>query len=159
WGRMTFLLAVFPLGGHVKVPGPPAPAPDLDVETAAPRRVPVWRRLAVVPGGIVANVLFAILCFSLVYRGPGERQPAPVVGTVVPGSPAWEKGVPAGAWFHQIGRKKDPPLYFTDLLPEVMLSQEGEEIPFAYSNPPAQPEKTEITLVPRKTADRPLIGV
>jgi regulator of sigma E protease len=161
WGRMIFLLAVFPLGGYVRITGPP-PALEQDVEGPPPvRAVPVWRRLAVVPGGIAASILFAILCFGMVFRGPGKQLPAAVVGMVVPGSPAWEKGVPAGAWIHQIGNHKGHPLYFTDILPEVMLSSEGEELSFVYSNPPEQTENTTITLLPRRAGrdDHPLVGI
>jgi membrane-associated protease RseP (regulator of RpoE activity) len=161
-GRMTFLLAVFPLGGFVRVVGSPPPANHEGEDLSPPPIVPVWRRFLVVAAGVTASLVFALLCFALFFRsGPGMGKPAGVVGLVVPGSPAWEKGIPAGAWIHQVGNKKEGPIYFTDVMPEVMLSGEGEELPFVYSNPPYEKELTAITLQARKDKDddRPLIGV
>jgi regulator of sigma E protease len=162
WGRMTYVLAVLPLGGYVKLVGPQKTQPvgQSDQGPPPPQNAPVWRRLGVVAGGVLASLFLAVVCFSVVWRGPGKQQPAGVVGMVVPGSPAWEKGVPSGAWIHQIGNVHEP-LYFSSLLPEVMLSGDGQELPFVYSVPPYDMKWTEITLKARKEKkdQRPLIGI
>src|SRR5919199_3248723 len=59
-GRTTVALALFPLGGYVTVPAPNPPPPDRSGGSSPPSpAAPAWKRLGVVPGGILANVFLA----------------------------------------------------------------------------------------------------
>ncbi|MFT8211929.1 MAG: sigma E protease regulator RseP [Symbiopectobacterium sp.] len=80
-----FVIAVIPLGGYVKML-------DERVDTVSPEqhhlsfnRKTVWQRAAIVSAGPIANFLFAIVAYWLVFiiGVPGVR---PVVGEIVPNS-------------------------------------------------------------------------
>lgn len=82
-----YVIAAIPLGGYVKMlderEGPVEPA---ELPRAFNRQsLPV--RTAIVIAGPLANLLFAILAFSLVFM-LGESGIRPLVGAVAPGSPA-----------------------------------------------------------------------
>ena len=91
-----FVVAAIPLGGYVKMlderEGEVAPAwlPQ------SFNRKPVGARIAIVAAGPLANFLLALLLFWLVAL-LGESRLAAVIGSVQPGSPAAEAGLPAGA--------------------------------------------------------------
>jgi regulator of sigma E protease len=163
-GETTYMIGLVPLGGYVKMVGEGPESEEADEDPRSFKNKSVWQRMAIISAGVIMNVILAFICFIIVFRGPGKEQPAGVVGHVVPASPAWKKGIPSGALIHKIGSKEETsrnPLFFTDLMPEVMLSGEGEELPFVYSNPPFEKQKIAITLQARKEKDddRPLIGV
>lgn len=80
-----FVIALIPLGGYVKML-------DERVDTVSPEqhhlsfnRKTVWQRAAIVSAGPIANFLFAIAAYWLVFiiGVPGVR---PVVGEIVPNS-------------------------------------------------------------------------
>jgi membrane-associated protease RseP (regulator of RpoE activity) len=159
WGRHTYVLAVFPLGGFVRAA--PLPQPDaepLAPDVSMPRYGPLWKRLIVATGGVLGNVLLAWICFA-VWAGRGMERVAAVVGRVEPGAPAWVKGVPAGAAIVRIGDVADP--YFDDLLRAVYASRPGEELSLAYRRPGQVAGPTAIRLEPRRRPQdlRPMIGV
>lgn len=80
-----FVIALIPLGGYVKML-------DERVDTVSPEqhhlsfnRKTVWQRAAIVSAGPIANFLFAVVAYWLVFiiGVPGVR---PVVGEIVPNS-------------------------------------------------------------------------
>ena len=95
-GETEWSLRAFPLGGYVRMLG----QDDLDptkVSTAARsyQRAPVGKRMVVVTAGVLANLALAIALFVLAFL-VGVRFEAPVVGTVLPGSPAAEAQAEGG---------------------------------------------------------------
>ena len=83
-----FVIALIPLGGYVKML-------DERVDTVSPEqhhlsfnRKTVWQRAAIVSAGPIANFLFAVVAYWLVFiiGVPGVR---PVVGEIVPNSIAY----------------------------------------------------------------------
>ena len=147
WGRTSFVLAWFPLGGYATVPLPKEAA-------EVPR---VWRRLFVASGGVIMNVILAWLCFTLCWSRGMERSAA-VIGLVNAGSPAWTKGLPTGAVIEQIGDIRKPT--FEDLMSRVMGSRENEELQIVYSVP-GNPNKVRVEIMPRldRQQGRPMLGV
>jgi len=87
-----FVVAAIPLGGYVRMlderEGEVAP----EQRHLAFNRQPLPRRMAVVVAGPLFNFLFALLAYWLMYVGgvPGIR---PIVGTVMPDSPAAVAGI------------------------------------------------------------------
>jgi regulator of sigma E protease len=61
-------------------------APDSYLAKSVPQR------LAIIVAGVVMNFIFAIVCAAAAYM-TGVIDTAPVVGNVMPGSPAWEAGL------------------------------------------------------------------
>lgn len=93
--RMEFVIAALPLGGYVKM----LDETEGDVPAAElPRafnRQPVWKRMAIVLAGPMANFLFAILAYWAVNMA-GIEGITPVVGRVLEGSIAERAGFRAG---------------------------------------------------------------
>lgn len=93
--RTEWALSAIPMGGYVKMlderEGAVAPA-DLPF---AFNRQPVWRRIAIVVAGPVANLLLAVLLFSGTYVAgvPGQRA---VLAEAPAGTPAAAVGVHDG---------------------------------------------------------------
>jgi len=95
-------LAWIPLGGYVKLHGQEQPG-DVSPETAAswmPGRTfhekPIWKRAIVIAAGPVANMVLAAVVFILLCAVEGTPVSAPVVGAVLPDSPAAAAGLQAG---------------------------------------------------------------
>jgi regulator of sigma E protease len=97
-----WVIAVFPLGGYVKMlderEGPVAPAE----RSRTFNRQTVWRRIAIVVAGPAANFLLAIALYwaLFVYGVPGLK---PVLGEPPAGTPAYHAGFTAGEVLVRIG--------------------------------------------------------
>uniref|UniRef100_E1T4W5 Zinc metalloprotease n=1 Tax=Burkholderia sp. (strain CCGE1003) TaxID=640512 RepID=E1T4W5_BURSG len=91
-------VAALPLGGYVKMldereaGGAPIPA---DALPHAFNRQSVWRRIAIVAAGPVANFLLAILLFSLVFA-TGVTEPAAILAAPAPNTAAAVAGFEGG---------------------------------------------------------------
>jgi regulator of sigma E protease len=102
--RTEWIIAAFPLGGYVKMlderEGPVA-AEDLP---RAFNRQSVWRRVAIVVAGPLANFLLAIALYWVLFVTglPGIR---PVIGEPPPASPARIAGFAAGDTLVRIGNE------------------------------------------------------
>lgn len=87
-GATDYRVSLVPLGGYVQVAG----------QDPGDRRYPasqcLWskgtgQRMLFFSGGVVMNLLFALVAFPVVFHA-GVDFVAPVVGAVAPGSAAWE---------------------------------------------------------------------
>ncbi len=100
-GETEYSLRWLPLGGFVRMLG----QDDLDPARggSGPRSfgaVSIGRRMVVISAGVIMNVLLAVACFIIAFS-VGVPFEAPVIGEVVPGSPASRAaavtpGVPPG---------------------------------------------------------------
>jgi regulator of sigma E protease len=91
-----------PLGGYVKMVGDldPASTPDLDTlkkmnEEARSKSLyykTVWQRIAVSGAGPIANYIFAILVFSILFATVGQRYTIPVIESIQLDSAAAKAG-------------------------------------------------------------------
>jgi regulator of sigma E protease len=160
WGETTYMIALFPLGGYVKMVGEGAESEEDDNDPRSFKNKSVGQRMAIISAGVFMNVVLACVCFVFVYTHGMKRQPA-VVGVVDSGGIAWAKGIPAGAVLVQIGDTRPArELYFSDLKSEVLRSRGGQTLPVYYRLPP-DPEEHRIDIEPRveKGAGLPMIGV
>jgi regulator of sigma E protease len=90
-----FVMAMLPLGGYVKMLDErEGNVSEIDRPYAFNTKT-VWQRMAIVIAGPMANFLFAIVAFWVVFLS-GERQLAPVVGGVEVGSLAEQAGFQPG---------------------------------------------------------------
>jgi regulator of sigma E protease len=93
--RTEWVIAALPLGGYVKMlderEGPVAP----EEAYRAFNRQGVWRRIAIVAAGPVANFLLAIAFYWLLFVG-GVQEAKPIVGTPEPGTAAEAAGLARG---------------------------------------------------------------
>ncbi len=103
-GETDYCINVIPLGGYVKMLGQEDFKPESG-ELPDPRAFnnkSVGARFAVVAAGVIMNVIFAAIAFVVVSM-VGMKASAPVIGSVLPGSPAsaasitWSAPIPADA--------------------------------------------------------------
>ena len=95
-GETEYSLRALPLGGFVRMLGQDDLHPTAASSDARSyNKVPVWKRMIIVSGGVTLNIAMAILLFVISFM-VGVRFEAPLVGAVVPAAPAAVAGIQAG---------------------------------------------------------------
>lgn len=157
-GETEYALSVIPLGGFVKMLGETAE------ENAATSNDPrsynnksVGARMAIISAGVIMNILLGLICFIIVYSQGVPEIPA-VVGSVLPGTPAYEKGLRPGDEVVAINGQRG--VDYQDLRRIVSLSAEGESVDFEVRRP-GQSDPIRMSILPRRDGDamNPSIGV
>lgn len=96
-----YVIAAIPLGGYVKMLDERvAEVPDDKLDGAFNRK-PVWQRIAIVAAGPIANFIFAIFAFWLMYL-IGVNTVKPVIGSITPQSIAQQAGLESGQKINMI---------------------------------------------------------
>jgi len=159
WGDTEYGLGVFPLGGYVKMLGQednPSEIKGQEVDedgTVVPipsdsylaKSVP--QRMAIIVAGVVMNFLFAIVCATGAYL-IGFADTAPVIGNIVPGSPAWLAGLQVGDRIETIDNKKA--YVFTDINMSMVGGENGVKLNITRLADDGQTQRVEQTVIPRK---------
>ena len=97
-----FILAAFPLGGYVRMLDErEAPVAAEEVHRAFNRQ-PIWKRMAIVIAGPLANLLLAVFLYWLLFM-TGVTGLKPTLGDVAPGSAAAQASMKAGEVVRTIG--------------------------------------------------------
>ena len=97
-----FILAAFPLGGYVRMLDErEAPVAEEDLPRAFNRQ-PVWRRMAIVVAGPLANLLLAVALYWVLFMS-GVTGLKPIVGDVPAGSAAAHASMKPGEVVRKIG--------------------------------------------------------
>jgi len=87
-----YVIAWIPLGGYVSMLDErEAPVDSQELDQASNRQS-VWKRIAIVSAGPLANFALAVVTYWLLFVS-GTSALAPVVGHVEPGSPAYKAGL------------------------------------------------------------------
>jgi regulator of sigma E protease len=96
-GATLYQIAAVPLGGYVRMAGedqhgrdPDEPARDYELGGKS-----VGQRFFIYSGGVLMNVVFALVAFPLVLLA-GLPSLEPMVSEPAPGTPAWHARIPAG---------------------------------------------------------------
>jgi regulator of sigma E protease len=161
WGETTYKLALIPLGGYVQMVGQvdgDESADGSDDDPRSYRNKSVWQRMAIISAGVTMNAILAVICFVIVFRGPGKDRAAGVIGRLDTNMVAFQAGVPPGAVIRQIGDIRDP--NFEDLMRYVIATTDGEKVLLRYQVP-GQAEK-EVEIEPRLGPGdlrRPMLGI
>lgn len=96
--QTEWVLSVLPLGGYVKMldarEQPLEDIPEADLKREFTRQS-VWRRIAIVAAGPIANFLLAILLFAGLYMH-GVPEPVPVLRAATAQTAAYQAGLRAG---------------------------------------------------------------
>lgn len=104
--QTEFVLAAFPLGGYVKMLDErETPADELIQEQDLPRafnRQSVWKRIAIVSAGPIANLLLAVFIYWFLFM-QGVMGVRPLLGDITEGTPAAHASMKAGELIKKVG--------------------------------------------------------
>ena len=151
-----------PVGGYVKFFGDAdaSSRPDRDAaETmSAEERAralpfkPLYQRVLVVAAGPFANFILAIVIFTLTFMFLGRIAVPPVIGSVVPGSPAQTAGIKSGDVIRSIDGTA---ISDFDQLPEIISVSAGQDLAITL-----QRGSRELTVhaTPKNTRRKDLFG-
>jgi regulator of sigma E protease len=159
-GETTYMIALFPLGGYVKMVGE-GPEEDSEDDPRSFKNKPVWQRMAIISAGVTMNILLAFTFFVYVFLTHGAPRSPGVVGHVEPGSPAWVAGIQPGDVIYWYGSKGPRP-YFDDILPVTINSKKDEPIKLVVGLPGLPEDKWHWdSIVARRDKEdtRPIIGI
>jgi len=126
-GETEYRIGLIPFGGFVKMLGQEDTGPvKTSDDPCSFANKPISTRIPVIAAGVVFNVISAVIIFMVVFL-VGIKLPPPIVGAVVPDSPAARKGLKPGDEIIEIaGKSKD--LDFGSIMIAAALSDEGEEV-------------------------------
>lgn len=110
-GDTDYKVSLLPIGGYVRMHGE-APGEGDPTDPRALNNASVGWRFLIFSGGVIMNLVFALIAFPLVFNS-GVPFTAPLIGSVQPGSPAWEAGLERG---DRILRVDGDPVYSFDQL-------------------------------------------
>jgi regulator of sigma E protease len=142
-GETEYRIGMIPFGGFVKMLG------QEDTSTVEATDDPrsyvnkgVGTRMAVIVAGVTFNIISALIVFMTVFL-VGIKQIAPVVGGVMPGSPADVAGLRAGDEVISVDGKSDY-LEFNDIVTAAALSGKGRKVKLKVRHVDESIEKFEI---------------
>jgi len=126
-GETEYRIGLIPFGGFVKMLGQDdTKGSEATEDPRSYSNKPVHTRMAVISAGVIFNALSAVIAFMLVFL-VGIKLPPPVVGGVVPNSPAAVAGLKPGDEIIEIaGKSKD--LDFSNIMVGSALSGKGEQV-------------------------------
>ena len=100
-GKETeYLIKAFPIGGYVKMEGEDTGSND---PRAFNNKTPL-QKLSIVSAGAIMNLILAVVLFIIV--GASEGYILPIIGEVVPNSPAMQAGIKAGDEITKVNKVK-----------------------------------------------------
>jgi len=127
-GETEYRIGLIPFGGFVKMLGQDDVGPvkaSNDPRSFANK--PALVRAAVFAAGVTFNVISAVIVFMTVFL-VGINLMSPVVGGVIPGSPAQRAGIRPGDEILEVAGSKDGRLDFSDVVMAGALSGKGKEV-------------------------------
>lgn len=164
-------IAWIPLGGYVKFMDDqdPASGRSADASELTPEQragafhlKPLWQRAAVVAAGPIANFIFAIVVFALMFWWFGITTTAPRVDQVQPDSPAAAAGIQSGDVIRAINGK---PVSSFNEVQRIIGTSSGDPVTMVVSRGERQidlvltPVMTEMPDGLGGTMNRPVIGI
>ena len=134
-GDTDYRVSWLPLGGYVRMLGQDDMDPTkISNDPRAFNRRPIWQRMCIVSAGVIMNLIFAAVAFSIIFSpGIGVDFPPAQLGQVVYDGPAWKAGLHMGDRIVAIdGLKPAGFLEFTDVMIASALSSGRDPIKFDY---------------------------
>lgn len=180
YGETEYGIGLLPLGGYVKMLGqednPAKAAAEIEraklaqtsPESLTPEEAAAYdprsylaksvpQRMAIISAGVIMNIIFAFVLATAAYMIGVKESPC-VVGSAIPGLPAWTAGLQPGDRVLRIGDVENP--RFRDLRSTVVLGNHGAEgVPFVVERPGVK-EPIHLALHPdREKGLAPMVGI
>ncbi|HZU35809.1 MAG TPA: site-2 protease family protein [Gemmataceae bacterium] len=156
WGETTYMIALLPLGGYVKMVGEGPDSEETENDPRSFKNKPVWQRMAIISAGVIMNLVTGFALFVFVYMTHGEERTPSIIGEVEVGSPAWQVGLRPSDRIVQIGDETEP--YF-DSLKSTVATSGDQPLKLVYQAPGGKPVTTEIVPHEVPGAPSPIIGI
>jgi regulator of sigma E protease len=135
-GTTDYRISWLPLGGYVRMLGQDDMDPTkVSNDPRAFNRRPIWQRMCIVSAGVIMNLIFAAVTFTIIFSpGVGVDFPPAQLGQVVYDSPAWKAGLHMGDRIVAIDGDKPVGAFleFTDVMIASALSSGDRKIKFDY---------------------------
>ena len=148
-----YRVGLIPFGGFVKMLGQDDIGPvKTNEDPRSYANKPVHIRAATIAAGVVFNVVSAVIIFMITFLIGIELQP-PVVGGVIPDSPAANAGLKEGDEIIEIAGKKED-LDFSSIGIAAALSNREEKIAIRVRHTDGSEE--DMTLVAERLSDQPM---
>jgi len=114
-GNTIYSLNFLPIGGFVRMPGENGDINDAEgkYDPGSFAAKSAGKRIIVLVAGVTMNIILAMILFTIAYGFIGEPTLLPIVGQVVPNSPAAAAGLRTGDTIIKV--KGQPIQNFTDL--------------------------------------------
>lgn len=123
-GETEYQVAVFPLGGYVRILGIEGESPTKEDAGRSFASRPLWQRVVIVLAGPAANLILPVIIYFVFFAGH-TMLPAPEIGDVIEDSPAARAGIEAGDRVLEVNGRAMR--YFEDL-EHVVQSSPGKEL-------------------------------
>src|ERR1041384_4051352 len=95
-GDCDYRISWLPLGGYVRMLGQDDMDPTkISTDPHAFNQRPIWQRMCIVSAGVIMNIIFAAVAFSIIFHRGIDFPPA-VIGQIESGSPADKAGLQMG---------------------------------------------------------------
>jgi regulator of sigma E protease len=155
-GDCDYRVSWLPLGGYVRMLGQDDMDPNkLSTDPHSFTQRPIWQRMCIVSAGVIMNVIFAAVCFSIIFSPSiGVDFPPAHLGTVQYDGPAWKAGLRPGDEITKIGDTEPLGfLEFTDVQMYSALSTGSDKLKFWVKKPGSKearpydimPARSEVT--------------
>ncbi len=131
-GETDYCISWIPVGGYVKIAGMIDESFDTDYLAQPPqpwefRAKPIWQKMLVISGGVLMNVLLAVVIFWGINYVQGKIiRETTEIGVVVEGSPAAKGGIQAGDKVLSINGT--PITHWDEILNAVYIEHIGEDV-------------------------------
>ncbi len=122
-GETEYQIAVFPLGGYVRILGVAVEDGDPHEQRRSFGGRPLWQRLVIVFAGPVANLVLAVAIYFAFFAGH-TALPASVIGDVLQDGPAAQAGILPGDRIEEVNGR--PVRYWEELEDAVHHSANSE---------------------------------
>jgi regulator of sigma E protease len=135
-GVTDYRVSWLPLGGYVRMLGQDDMDPTkVSSDPRAFNNRPIWQRMCIVCAGVIMNLIFAAVTFTIIFSpGVGVDFPPAQLGQVVYNSPAWKAGLHMGDRIVAIDGDKPTGAFleFTDVIIASALSSGHDKVKFDY---------------------------
>ena len=154
-GETDYCISWIPIGGYVKIAGMIDESFDTEYLAQAPqpwefRAKPVWQKMLVISGGVIMNILLAIVIFWGInfVQGTVIRETT-TIGMVAEGSVAQKSGLLGGDRILRINGTAIT--HWDEILNSVYIDQAGEDVQFTVNRAGSEMDIT----IPRSAIPEP----